>query len=203
MTMVAPKLLAEETTYIPETFFRMSVERYHRMIAAGIFTEDDDVELLEGWIVTKIAKNRSHTKATNLVRRGLEGLITAVYYIDAQEPITLTDSEPEPDIIVVRGTLFDYDQHPGAKDVALVVEVSDATLRRDQNWKKQLYARDGIPVYWVVNLPDEQIEVYTDPTGDAASPNYRQLRTYAPHEELPVMLDGQTIGYLPVKSLLP
>lgn len=203
MTMIAPKLLVEETISIPDTFFRMSVERYHQMIAAGIFTEDDEVELLEGWIVNKMAKNRPHTKATNLIRRALEGLITAVYYLDAQEPITLTDSEPEPDIIVVRGSLFDYDQHPQAKDVALVVEVADTTLRRDQNWKKQLYARDGIPVYWVVNLPDRQIELYTDPTGNAASPNYRQLRTYAPDEMLPVILDGQTLGYLAVKSLLP
>ena len=128
----------------------------------------------------------------------------AGWYVDTQEPVTTTDSEPEPDVAVVRGDLDDYlDRHPGPHEVALVVEVADSTLRRDRGTKKRLYARAGIPVYWIANLIESRFEVYTDPTGPAEQPDYRQQQEYGPADEIPVVLVEKEVGRLVVRDLLP
>jgi Uma2 family endonuclease len=192
----------EKSKTAPETFYRISVEHYHQMIAAGIFDEDDAVELLEGQIVNKMPKSRAHSIVTNLIIQALQQLIAASHHIESQEPITLETSEPEPDVVVLRGQILDYQEHPQAQDVSLLVEVSDSSLQRDQTWKKQVYAEAEIPVYWIVNLPDRQIEVYSDPTGPSHNPNYRQLLSYGESDEIPVVIHGQEIGILTVESLL-
>src|SRR5438132_10578955 len=111
-----------------EPIFRLSVEQYHQMARAGILTEDDPVELLEGWLVRKMTKHRPHSRCTYRTRRALDRLVPAGWYVDAQEPVTTTDSEPEPDVAVIRGDDDDYpDRHPGPDEVALVVEVADST----------------------------------------------------------------------------
>jgi Uma2 family endonuclease len=111
------------------------------MIQAGILTEDDPVELLEGWLVTKMPKKATHTLTTQLTQEILAQIVPNGWFVNAQEPITLKDSEPEPDVAVVRGKRRNYqNRHPGPTDVALVIEVADATLQRDQIIKKRLYA---------------------------------------------------------------
>src|SRR5438128_2201088 len=122
----------------PEDFiWRLSVAQYHEMIQAGILTADDPVELLEGWLVYKMPKNPPHRISVRLTQRALEAVVPAGWYVDAQEPITLADSEPEPDVMIVRGDTRQYrNRHPGAADVALVVEVADTTLERDRGAKK-------------------------------------------------------------------
>lgn len=108
---------------------RLSVEAYHRLIREGTLNEDDRVELLDGLLVAKMPTNPSHRIATRKTRVALERLLPAGWYADEQKPITLTTSEPEPDVAVVRGDTSDYqDRHPGPRDVSLAVEVSDATL---------------------------------------------------------------------------
>jgi hypothetical protein len=202
MTVVDRLVQIEKSPTLPETFYRMSVERYHQMIAAGIFNEDDAVELLEGRIVNKMPKSRAHSIVTNLIIQALQQLIATTHHIESQEPITLETSEPEPDVVVLRGQILDYREHPQAQDVSLLVEVSDSSLQRDQSWKKQVYAEAEVPIYWIVNLPDQQIEIYSDPTGPSNNPNYRQLQSYSIKEEIPVVIDGQEIGLLSVQSLL-
>jgi Uma2 family endonuclease len=99
---------------------------------------------------------------------------------------------------------MDYlDRHPGPEDVALVVEVSDATLNRDQTLKKQLYAAAAVPVYWVVNLPDNQVEVYSQPFVGTAKPDYRQRQTYNLSESVPVWIGTELVGEIPVVHLFP
>jgi Uma2 family endonuclease len=187
-----------------EPIWRLSLEQYHAMIRAGILTDDDPVELLEGWLVPKMPKNPSHRAATRLTREALQRLTPAGWYVDAQEPITLEDSEPEPDVVLVRGETRDYlDRHPGPRDVALVVEVADATLLRDRTLKKRLYAAAGIAAYWIVNLPDGQVEFYADPTGPAEQPDYRRRQDYDRSGEVPVVIEGKEVGRLPVRDLLP
>lgn len=185
-----------------ETYYRLSVERYHQMISAGIFGEDDAVELIEGRIVNKMPKSRAHSIVTNLIFQALIKLISGTHHVESQEPITMETSEPEPDVVVLQGQILDYKEHPQPKDVSLLVEVSDSSLERDQTWKKQIYAAAGIPIYWIVNLPDRQIEVYSDPTGPSQHPNYRQLRSYTTGELVPIVIDGREIGILAVESLL-
>lgn len=146
-----------------EPVLRLSVAQYHAMIETGILTEDDPVELINGWLIEKMPKNPRHRAVTKLVRTLLESVISDDYYVDSQEPITLSDSELEPDVMIIRGGTRDYlNTHPQAKDIILVVEVSDTTLVRDQTLKKNLYARHGISNYWIINLINQQLEIYTD-----------------------------------------
>jgi Uma2 family endonuclease len=187
-----------------EPIYRLSVDQYHKMIAAGIIDDDDPVELLEGWLVQKMGKNPPHSFSTGQLRTGLESVIPAGWYVDSQEPVTGDTSEPEPDARVVRGKRRDYlKRHPRPDETPLVGEVSDSTLRRDRGFKMRIYARAGILVYWIVNLIDRQIEVYTDPTGPAKKPTYRQRQDYKPGEEVPVVIEGREVGRLAVKDLLP
>jgi Uma2 family endonuclease len=188
----------------PDVIWRLSVDQYHAMIHAGILTDDDPVELLEGWLVAKMPKNPPHRAVTRLIRQVLERLVPAEWYVDSQEPITTDDSEPEPDVVVVRGETRHYlDRHPGPHDVGLVIEVADTTLQRDRGFKKRLYARAGIPVYWLVNLSDNQCEVYTEPSGPEPQPDYRQRQDYGTSDVIPVVLAGVEIGRIAVRELLP
>ncbi|MDR3635418.1 MAG: Uma2 family endonuclease [Isosphaeraceae bacterium] len=195
---------AEGLTVPPYAIWRLSVGQYHEMIRAGILTEDDPVELLEGWLVTKMPKKLAHRLSTQLTRQSIERLLPSGWYVDAQEPITTDDSEPEPDVTVVRGNRRDYaDRHPGPRDVALLVEVADASLARDLRLKKALYARAGFPTYWVVNLLEGRLEVFTDPTGPADASDYRRWEVYGPDDAVPLLVDGREMGRIPVRELLP
>jgi Uma2 family endonuclease len=187
-----------------EPVWRFSVEQYHQMIHLGILTEDDPVELLEGWLVRKMPKNPLHRATTKLTRSALEQIVPDGWYVDAQEPITLDDSEPEPDVVIVRGNTRDYlDRHPGANDIALVVEVADSTLERDRTSKKRLYARTGILVYWLVNLPEQKIEVYTQPTISTIEPTYQQCQNYSLSDEIIVLIGELEVGRVAVRDLIP
>jgi Uma2 family endonuclease len=183
---------------------QITVEKYRAMIDAGILTEDDPVELLDGYLVEKTAKTPPHRVATGSTRKALEQIVPAEWYLDTHAPITTMESEPEPDVTVVRGGSDDFSQrHPGPDDVGLLVEVSEATLAHDRGPKKRIYARAKIAVYWIVNLVDRQIEVHADPTGPAEQPEYRQKQIYKPGESIPVVLGGNEIGTLEVTALLP
>lgn len=185
-------------------FYRLTMDRYHRMIRAGILGEDDPVELLEGVLVARMPRNASHRGATHRARRVLQQRLPPGWYVDSQEPITLGASEPEPDVIVVRGGSDDFlERHPQPGEVALVIEVADSTLRRDRDWKQRIYAEAGIPTYWIVNLVDACLEVYTQPEPASVPPAYGRRRTLRAGEEIAVELDGRLTNPIPVESLLP
>jgi Uma2 family endonuclease len=184
--------------------WRLSVAKYHAMIRAGILTDDDPVELLEGVLVQKMPKNPAHVLAKRLLRKALERIIPAGWIVDTEDPVTTRDSEPELDVSVFCGTDTDYsDHHPGPSDTTLIAEVADSSLRLDRGQKKRLYARARVREYWIVNLVDRQIEVYTDPTGPVRKPDYRQRKDYKPGDSVPVVVDGREVGRLPVADLLP
>ena len=182
---------------------RLRVAQYHTMIDVGILTEDDAVELINGWLVNKMPKNPKHRLVTQLTREALAKAISSNWYVDAQEPITTTDSEPEPDVVIVRGKRRQYaDRHPGPKDLALVVEVADTSLQRDRTTKKQLYARVAIPEFWIINLLEYQLEKYTDPLPDANPPDYRQCQVYQSEDRVEFALDDQ-IARIEVREIFP
>ena len=207
MSVTTPSVSAvseQSVAVSTDVIWRFSVDQYHAMIRTGILTEDDPVELLEGWLITKRPKNPRHSVITQLTREVLAHLLPSSWYVDTQEPITTADSEPEPDIVVVRGERRQYlDHHPGPQDVVLVVEVADSTLQRDRSLKKRLYAAAGISVYWIVNLLDGQIEVYTDPSGPGEQPDYHQQQNYGPIDTVPLMIEDREVGRLTVRDLLP
>jgi Uma2 family endonuclease len=193
-----------ETAIPTEPIFRLTVAQYHAMADSGVLGEDDPVELLEGWLVEKMTRHKPHSIVTRRVRRALEAVLPAGWYADSREPITTTDSEPEPDVLVAREEAGDDpERHPSPQEVALVVEVADTSLRRDRGTKKRVYARAGIPVYWIANLVEAKFEVYTDPTGPAKRPDYRQVREYSSADEIAVVVDGKEIARLAVRELLP
>lgn len=156
--------------------------------------EDDQVELLEGWLVRKITVNPKHRATVLLIMRQLMRMIPPGWYVDAQAPVTLVASEPEPDVVVARGDTVDYlERHPGA---------SDATLQRDRTRKKRIYARAGIATYWIVNLINNTVEVYREPqTSD--KPDYRSRQIYSRSETLPLVIDDAEIGQIQIAELLP
>jgi Uma2 family endonuclease len=184
-------------------FWRWSVEQYHEMVRTGIIAEDDPVELLDGWLVKKMTKSPLHRLVTYLLRETLRRHIPEGWYVDSQEPVTLAASEPEPDVVLVRGNPRDYgDRHPGPGDVALVAEVSDSALPRDRVFKKSLYAAAGISVYWVVNLVDRRLEVYSDCTRSASDADYARCDCYAVEDKVPLVVDGQILAEILLREIL-
>lgn len=141
-------------------------EEYDRLIVAGIFVADERVELLEGEIVVTFPQNPPHYTAIHLAAEALRDAFESGFTIRIQAPFNATtDSEPEPDLAVVPGRARDYARvHPGS--AVLVVEVSDSTLERDRQRKARVYARAGVPEYWIVNLIDRQVEVFRGPRSD-------------------------------------
>jgi Uma2 family endonuclease len=183
---------------------RFTVAQYHAMIAAGVFAEDEEFELLEGWLFHKRAKKATHSIATRKVRKLFESLLLPEWDVDSQEPIMTSDSEPEPDVSVVRaGARDNKKRHPKPKEIGAIVEVSEGTLVRDRGTKKRLYARARIPIYWIVNLADQQIEIYTNPTGPAKRPDFRTTEIYKPGDSVPLVLDGKEIAKIDVDDILP
>jgi Uma2 family endonuclease len=204
MSVVPSHSLPSRAAFTTEPLFRLSVDQYHELIRSGKLSEDDPVELLEGLLVFKMPKNTPHTTATGLSRREVEHVLPADWHYRSQEPLTLSDSEPEPDGAVVRGRIEDYAQrHPRPSDTALVIEVADTSLERDRGLKLRTYARAGIPVYWIINLVARQVEVYFSPSGSGADATYHESRVYRSGDVVPLELPDRAAANVAVDSLLP
>jgi Uma2 family endonuclease len=196
----SPAPFAEEG----DSIWRLTVSQYHEMIRAGILTDDDPVELLEGLLVQTMPRGSSHRRARRLLLKALAPILPPGWEVDCQDPITTSDSEPEPDVLVFRTREDDYgDGLPGPQDCAIIIEIADSSLRRDRGVKKRLYARAAVREYWIANLVDRRIEVYTEPSGPADKPNFAQHRDYEPSDVIPVVIDGREVGRLTVADLLP
>ena len=124
--------------------------------------------------------------------------------IRIQSAITLSDSEPEQDGAVVRGDVHTYDhRHPEPADFGIVIEVTESMLAADRADKFQVYARAGIPEYWIINLVERQVELYTVPSGPGVTPAYAARQDYAATAAVPLTLNGQPVSTIPVADLLP
>jgi hypothetical protein len=170
--------------------WRLTVDRYLRMIEASILTEKDRVYLWKGQLVAKMTKGRPHTVAVLRLTDALKRVVPEGWYVEPEQPMVL----PEPDLKVVRGRMEDYTLPPSARDVPLVIEVADSTLAEDRGEVLETYAAQAISLYWVVNIPDRQIEVYSGPIGSGSPARYGSRTVYRPGDEVPVVLDGQAIG---------
>jgi Uma2 family endonuclease len=184
--------------------YRLTVEQYHQMVESGMLASGDPIELLEGWLTLKMTKKPAHRIVTQDLRDLLPPLMPKGYFVDDQEPVTTEDSEPEPDLLVIRGKRSDYaNRHPLAKEVALVVEVSDVTLRTDRTIKQRIYAKARIPIYWLLNLNARTLEVYTQPIGEGMDAKYSVRVDYTAAQSVPLMLDGREIAQIQLADLLP
>lgn len=148
--------------------FRFTVERYDAMIDAGIFGENDAVELIRGEIIPKMPIGDRHSACLMRLNEHLVQAIGKRAMFGIQNPIVFPDSEPEPDISVVqRKDNYYADGKPRAGDVLLVIEVADSSLEFDREDKLPIYAEAGIAEYWIVNLIEDTVEVYRDPADDS------------------------------------
>ncbi len=154
---------------------RISVEEYHRMIEAGILDEDEKVQLIDGILVAMTPQGQPHAFVIMRLTRLLGRALSDDFEVLPQLPLTLgDDSEPEPDLAVVRAQdAASPLRHPST--ALLVVEVAGDSLRFDRRTKLALYARSGIPEYWIVNLQDAVVEVFREP--DVAAGLYRSTHT--------------------------
>ncbi len=187
-----------------EVVHRFSVKVYDRMVRDGTLTDEDRVELLEGVVYDKMPHNAPHDSCLyRLHTRLLLALAPQGWVVRCQSEVTFPASVPEPDVAVVPGPEGLYDEvRPTAADLLLVVEVSDTTLSRDRGLKQRVYARSRVPVYWIVNLVDGVVEVYTDPRG-GRSPAYRTRTDYRPGDSVPVVVGKKTVGTVAVSELFP
>lgn len=188
----------------PEPVVTISVAAYDEMIRTGVIQEDDPVELLDGFLVLKMTTYPPHEAAVRRLRRKLEALLSDRWLVDPEMCVGLATSVPEPDVIVYRGAIGDYDaRRPGPADIALLVEVADSTLSRDRNWKRRIYARAGIPIYWIANLNDRTLEVYSGLHGEGEAADYQPAVVLPETCQVTVTLDGVSYGDLYVAELLP
>lgn len=185
------------------TFHRLTVAQYHQMIANGILPEGEPIELIEGYLVEKMSRGTPHDNAMDFFDERLPPLVPAGWFARSQRAITLDDSEPEPDYAIVRGPRGRYaNNHPVPEDIGLLIEVSGSSLRLDRTHKARMYARAGIPVYWIVNVEDKQIEVLTHPSGPGDAPAYARREVFAAGTAAPVVLDGVTVGTVAVTDIM-
>lgn len=178
---------------------RWTAAEYHRAAEAGVFPPGERLELIDGEIYRMSPQKSLHTTGCELAEESLRGIFGTGYVVRGQKPLALgAASEPEPDVAVVRGRIRDFaTQHPST--ALLVVEVADSTAAFDTGRKAEMYARAGIPDYWVVVLPERALLVHRDP--DPASGQYRSITR---HEETgtaaPLAAPGAIIR---VADLLP
>jgi hypothetical protein len=138
-----------------------------------------------------------------LTQTQLLARLSADWILRVQSAITIQGSEPEPDLLVARGPSRRYARaHPRPADIALLIEVAEATLEADRTEKGPLYARSRITDYWIINLVDAQVEAYTEPRA-GKSPAYRQRKDYYIKDSVPLVIGGQHLGDIPVRELLP
>src|SRR5262245_15611888 len=182
---------------------RWTRREYDRLIELGVLHEDEPIELLAGRLVVKEPQRTPHAMAIQLAAEAFRTGFGGGWSVRVQLPLALdAESEPEPDVAVVRGSPRDYPrEHPSAP--VLVVEVAHASLRADRILKARLYARAGIEDYWIVNLVDRVLEVHRAPTGPRSGRRaaYGEVRRIAPSEfAAPLAAPSATIA---VADLLP
>lgn len=154
-----------------------NVDEYYRMIDAGILSEDDRVELIEGEVIKMSPIGKFHAACVKRLNELFVFLVGRTATISVQDPIRLNDfSEPQPDIALLkRRDDFYSSGHPTPEDVLLVVEVADSSVQYDRTIKMPLYARSGIPEVWLVDVARDLVEVYARPVNGRYQ-DFREVR---------------------------
>ena len=129
-------------------------------------------------------------------------MILAGHFVHSQDPITTLESEPEPDVAIIEGEEDDYlDNNPPPEKVKLIIEVSDTTLEHDRGIKKRVYARAGIPIYWIVNVRKKVVEMYSQPTGPDRQPRYLKCLLAQESDNVGVRIGKKLVGEIDVSEL--
>ena len=197
MSTITPTQLTPSHPLASPELYRFTVDEYERMAE---FLDDSRVELINGYVVRKMPKKPPHVWAVTCIVEAMPSLLPPGWTWWKEDPVRIPAfDEPEPDVAVLRGSAEDYrNRIPDASDVVLLVEVAETTLTRDQGEKLAAYARGGIPVYWIVNLVDRQVELYTGPGLDG----YSSRVDFTAGQHVPVVIDGFEVGHIAVSDML-
>lgn len=183
--------------YLAQSSFRkFTLAEYHKGIATGVLIDGEPYELLEGHLVLKMSRGIPHDSIIQVLTERFVRLAPVGWEPRVRSAITLANNgEPEPDFALVRGDEATFrTRHPSPADIGPVAEVSDRSLIIDRDDKGSIYAANGIPVYWVVNVPEKLVEVYTQPTGTGDAAAYTKRADCAPGAAVPGTLDGTPVG---------
>jgi Uma2 family endonuclease len=200
-TVATTGSVAARPRWIPSSLYRMTLEKYESLIASGFFSKRDDVHLIDGYLVNRMAESPLHGAVCEAIRLAIEAILLATWHIRSEKGLRIPSqiSIPRPDLVIALGAPRNYlARYPEPADTALVVEVSYTSLDEDRAMA-DIYGAGGIPVYWIVNLVDGQVEVYSDPGPDG----YRTHEVLAPGHVLHVVVDGVELGEIAVADILP
>lgn len=199
----------EDAGFVP---FRWTVPAFYKAIEAGLFAHPERLELIRGEIIERVSPQLPpHSSGTMRAVREARRAFGVGFVVRSQMPLDVDkESEPEPDVLVVIGDESDYDRRqPRVEEVRLLIEVSDATLRRDTGSKAALYAEAGVTDYWVLNLQGRCVEVCRDPAPMPDKPlgwGYKSVKRCTEGESIAPLHapGGTTIGTtIAVSDLLP
>jgi Uma2 family endonuclease len=164
--------------------FRLNVSQYHQMSEAGIFSENDKVELINGEIIEMSPIGRRHAACVDRINRLFSNILGIKVIVRVQNPIILNNlSEPEPDIALLKPRADFYESgHPQPQDIFLLIEVADSSLEYDRDVKIPLYATSGISEVWLVDIYEQVIIVYRYPSENG----YSDIQTLSRGEKLSI-----------------
>lgn len=149
-----------------KTLMKWSLEEYHNLIDNGVLA-NKNVELLEGELVEMPPESPLHSYVTISGTDYLRGVLKGLAFVREAHPITLTNSEPEPDVAIVKLPSDKYrNRHPFAEDIFWLIEISNKTLKYDLNDKKKIYVKEGIKEYWVADINSRQVHIFLNPEND-------------------------------------
>jgi Uma2 family endonuclease len=179
---VIPEREGESAKSVGIAKHSFTAEEFERIGRAGIFREDARLELIEGEIFEMSPIGSHHAACVNFLSRLLNRLFGDNHIVATQNPVRLNNlSEPQPDICLLRWRDDFYrDSHPGPADVLLLSEVADTTVVTDLSVKVPLYAGAGIAEAWLVKIPEEEVVIYSEPSGVA----YRHAQLFERGKEV-------------------
>ncbi|MCC5667429.1 Uma2 family endonuclease [Nostoc sp. CHAB 5784] len=163
---------------------KFTVEQYHKMVESGILTEDDRVELIRGEIIEMSPIGTKHAACVKRLNKLLSQKLRDRVLIAIQDPVELNDnSEPQPDVALLKPRDDFYaTAHPQPQDIFLLIEVSDSTVMYDREEKIPLYAQANIIEVWLVDINEEIVEVYQQPT----AAGYEHIQKFASGQTLSI-----------------
>jgi len=182
-----------------ESLRRWSIDEFDTLFEMGFLSPTPKVELIDGFLIEKDPMNIPHRSSVVRITNRLPKFLPAGWWVMAQCPVVVDENKPLPDGAIVRGELNDFDHRDvAAADCGLIIEVADTSLRDDRRVKGTVYAKAGIPHYWIVNVAERRIETYSDP----AESTYRSRVDFIPGQLVPLVLDGVVVATVPVDELM-
>jgi Uma2 family endonuclease len=181
----------DDVTVLPARH-RLDVDVYYRMADAGIFGEDDRIELLDGDLIDRAPIGQGHAAVVNGLAEALFIACDRRAIVSAQNPVRLDRwSEPQPDLTVLRrrADFYATGERPGPADVLLLIEVADSSLAFDRNVKLPIYARAGIGEFWIVDLKRRLLTCYRRPNGNS----YGEMTVHQPGEDIALALAPEIV----------